>query len=680
MAEVGAIYVSVMPTTDGISKAISKEVDGGINQGSTKGEKSFASGVKKWVKGAAIATVAAAGLVAGVALKGGLDRALNIEDAQAKLKGLGHDVETVEQIMGNALASVKGTAFGLDEAATTAASAVAAGIKPGKELEKYLKLTADAATIAGTSMGEMGGIINKVTATGKVSAENMNQLAERGIPIYQWLAEEYGVTQEALADMVRKGEVDAKTYRKVIEDNIGGAALASGDTTRGAFANMMASLSRIGEGFLSGVFPKFKEGIGGITSLLEPLEEKAGDVGAAFGEWIDKAGDVWESFKETGIPELLSYLSPLNLIFESLAPNGEALGDAFADIGEALGDGLEEILPVLADLFMDIASEVGKLVAEDVLPALVTLAQDVGDALVDAAPGFADMVEAIGPLIPALVGLLGPLIPLVPALAELVATLFSSTGEESELPESIDAVTGVLLIMGGVLQWVSDLWVAVMSGITGLMKLANGEFTLDEFVSKMLSVGGPIGSVYNWVYGLGLNIGTFAAQARKNIENFASGVATNLGKVGQWFLALPGKIKGALVGAATWLVDVGKNIVQGLINGVASLAQKAVDSVLNIGANMVSGVKSFLGIESPSRVFREEVGVQIGAGLIQGIDSQKLAIDSSIQHLVDVPDVPGSRSRSGAPTVPVNQYFSQQDPVLAQRAAGREISRLLASA
>src|SRR5690606_11812549 len=143
--------------------------------------------------------------VAGLAAKGGIYRALNIEDAQAKLKGLGHDVGSVEAIMTDALAAVKGTAFGLDSAATIAASAVAAGIEPGKELEQYLRLTADAATIAGISMEEMGSIMNKVNANGRAMTENLNQLQDRGIPILQWLAEEYGVTTEAMSKMVSDG-------------------------------------------------------------------------------------------------------------------------------------------------------------------------------------------------------------------------------------------------------------------------------------------------------------------------------------------------------------------------------------------------------------------------------------------------------------------------------------------
>src|SRR5699024_5333596 len=110
----------------------------------------------------------------------------------------------------------------------------------GKDLTNYLKLTADAATIAGVSMDEMGFVMNKVQTGQQAYTEDLNMLADRGIPIFQWLQEEYGVTAEELKKMVSNGEVDAQTYFKVIEENIGGAALKSGETTRGAFKNMLA--------------------------------------------------------------------------------------------------------------------------------------------------------------------------------------------------------------------------------------------------------------------------------------------------------------------------------------------------------------------------------------------------------------------------------------------------------
>src|SRR5690625_1487963 len=114
-----------------------------------------------------VPAAAAVSALTGITLVKGFQRLTGIDTAQAKLKGLGHDAEAVEDIMTSALDSVRGTAFGMDEAATTAASAVAAGIKPGKELTRYLTLTGDAAAIAGDSMGDMGSIINKVQTSQK---------------------------------------------------------------------------------------------------------------------------------------------------------------------------------------------------------------------------------------------------------------------------------------------------------------------------------------------------------------------------------------------------------------------------------------------------------------------------------------------------------------------------------
>src|SRR5674476_8622 len=133
-------------------------------------------------RGAVVAGAAVAGLV-GTTLVKGFQRLSSIENATAKLEGLGHSAAEVQLIMDNALASVKGTAFGLDEAATIAATTVAAGIKPGQDLEKTLRLVADAATISGGSLAEMGAIFNKVAASNKIQGDVIAQLNDAGIPI-----------------------------------------------------------------------------------------------------------------------------------------------------------------------------------------------------------------------------------------------------------------------------------------------------------------------------------------------------------------------------------------------------------------------------------------------------------------------------------------------------------------
>lgn len=298
MAVVGAAQILVRPSFAGFQTAARKQMPGfGAAAGtayaggfSKKAEaatrETFGSKAARGLKTAAATTGAVVGGILGFALQRGFSRLNAIEQAQAKLRGLGHDAKSIQGIMTSALASVKGTAFGLDEAATAAASAVAAGIKPGKELTRYLKLTADAATIAGTSFKDMGTIINQVTTAGRAQTDDLNQLADRGIPIYQWLAKQYKVNTIELRKMVSAGKVDAATFRKVIEDNIGGAALESGATTQGAFKNMQASLGRVGANLLSGLFPQLRLGFVNITKALGPVEDQAKVVGAALGGFL----------------------------------------------------------------------------------------------------------------------------------------------------------------------------------------------------------------------------------------------------------------------------------------------------------------------------------------------------------------------------------------------------------
>ena len=287
----GEVFVQIGADMTGFKKALgeAKTQLGGRSGFGASVTSALGSATKLAFKGigAGIGVAAAAvGVIGGTALKKGFDRALSIEDAKATLKGLGYDAKSVGGITDSVLAAVKGTAFALDEGMTIGASALASGVKEGKDLQKYVSLIGDAATIAKVPLGDMGLIFNKVSATGKVSGEVLNQLGERGIPILQWLAKEYGVSAEKMTEMVSKGQVDAKMFRKAIESNIAGAALEAGETTRGAWANTMASLARVGAGFVEGFFPQIKAVLNDAMGTLDGIAPVIKKLGATFGEWF----------------------------------------------------------------------------------------------------------------------------------------------------------------------------------------------------------------------------------------------------------------------------------------------------------------------------------------------------------------------------------------------------------
>src|SRR5690606_14412099 len=192
--------------------------------------------------GAIESTATALGAVVTTSLFKGLGRLTAIDDAEGKLRGLGHTAESIETIMASARESVLGTAFGLGDAAGIAASAVAAGIEPGEDLTQYLKTIADTATITGSSLREIGSIINKTTTAGRVYTMEIQQLADRELPVWTWLQDAYGVTAEELRKMVSDGKIEAERFRQILEENIGGAALESGTTFRGGLKNVGAAM------------------------------------------------------------------------------------------------------------------------------------------------------------------------------------------------------------------------------------------------------------------------------------------------------------------------------------------------------------------------------------------------------------------------------------------------------
>lgn len=234
------------------------------------------------LEGALGKVAVAAAALAGPAtiVQKGWARLTSIDDARHKLMALGHEGQQIEQIMDNAMASVTGTAFGFGDAAGLAATLVAAGIEPGQQLERTLKLVADSASVAGVDLNEMGSIWGKVAATGKVSGEEMAQMLDRQIGLQTALADHYGVTAAEAAKMVSDGKVSFEDFATVMEDMVGGGAEVMGATVSASFANVGAAAGRLGAQLLGTVFqaaPDFlggvQKGLGWATNQLQSFQE-----------------------------------------------------------------------------------------------------------------------------------------------------------------------------------------------------------------------------------------------------------------------------------------------------------------------------------------------------------------------------------------------------------------------
>ena len=453
--EIANAYVALTVKAPGakreVEKALGSATGAADGAGRSIGDRLVASASKVIkVGGATLGATLAAGI--GTALWKGFSRLNAIDTARAKLTGLGNDAGSVEQIMKNALTSVRGTAFGLGDAATVAAQAVAAGIKPGRDLEAVLKTVANTAAAAGTDLGEMGSIFSKAMSQANgIQNDVLSQLADKGIPIYAALGKQLGVTAGEVFKLASSGKINFDQFAAAATAAAGTVASEMGNTVGGSWANFIASLGRIGAGLLGGVFPQIAPALQAITAAFGPLEDIAGQVGDKIGqvlapaaEWFVRAlqGKVDVSW----IGELWTTLSPVAILFRSLQPILPVVTQAFTDIGSAVGSALVPVLPALVSL----------------MNALVPL---ITTALVAALPIVVGLIQALAGamsfLAPVLVGAVTAVVDFVAANADWLSGLAIAAGVIAGVVVALNAYRAAQLIA-----------VAVTYGANGAMLLA----------------------------------------------------------------------------------------------------------------------------------------------------------------------------------------------------------------
>lgn len=325
-SNVGTAYIEILPSTDkivpGIKGALGSESSGPLAREGKRGGGILAGALGTGLKVVGGAVVGGAAATIGMAFTKGLDRYMKIETAEKKLGALGNSAEDVAKIMDGALASVKGTAFGLGDAADVAAAAVASGIKPGQQLDQTLKTVANTAAIAGTDMASMGAIFNKVAAQGKIQGDELAQLSERGVPALQWLSDELGVTAGEVSKMASQGKIDFDTFERAMRNGMApDAAVQMGDTLSGTWDNLGASLGRLGAKVMEQVGPHIKTG---MKIATDAVDQATGNVG----DFFDKLSELG-----SGAPM-------------ELGP----VGDAFGRVQSAVGDAWKVAEPIFADV------------------------------------------------------------------------------------------------------------------------------------------------------------------------------------------------------------------------------------------------------------------------------------------------------------------------------------------
>lgn len=224
----------------------------------------------------------------------------------------------------------------------------------------------------------------------------------------------------------------------------------------------------------------------------------------------------------------------------------------------------------------------------------------------------------------------------------------------------IIALGAVIIALGAVVHSVIKNWDKIAAWFKKLWDAIVGIFKAAwEAIKKVWS------TVTGWFSNLWGGIKAGAGKAWEGIKNTINkareGVQKAWGSVKGWFSNLWGNVKSGISnawgGIKDWFSNLqpvewmrgawenvgpffenlgprfyewGKNLLQGLWNGITSMVDKIVEGMKNIGRRIANGFKSILGINSPSRLFAE-YGLNITQGLVVGLDRGGAIVENATE-------------------------------------------------
>lgn len=149
--------------------------------------------------------------------------------------------------------------------------------------------------------------------------------------------------------------------------------------------------------------------------------------------------------------------------------------------------------------------------------------------------------------------------------------------------------------------------------------------------ANALSAGSQfLSNVGTFISQLPSNVGSWLSGAISAVGSFASSMASGALRAGQQFLS---NLVNTLASIPGRMVSIGSQIVQGIINGITGSIGQVGSAILGGVKDAIADVKNMLGIHSPSRLFRDQIGRNIGLGLAQGISNSQAAVMASMNDM-----------------------------------------------
>lgn len=427
--------------------------------------------------------------------------------------------------------------------------------------------------------------------------------------------------------------------------NVTGGAIAAISKLPGTVKSASASLGKAGTAFknvgdaialpFQDLTPKIAPAIGKLGGSVSEMWN-AGPGGKLTSAVTQTAGKVGESFAKVGpklaekFPTITGKVGELGKKVSAIVPKFGAVGEKIASYGGVIGDSFKPILSKAATFApaflkcMNIAGGLGIVVAGlgllqgafgDQIGQILTMVQTKGPEVIT---NFCNGITAALPNLIAqgamlLNNLLQAITANLPAIISggisIVSTLIS--GIAQQLPTLIP--TALMMIVTLVGSLLSNVGQIVDAGIDLLVGLAQGLVNaLPQLINQAPTIIGQLATA------IISNLPKILQAGIKIITILATGLVQAIPQLIGKIPAIISQIKNAFT-SVNW-GSVGMNIIKGIASGLTNAAKSLADAAANAASNALDWVKSKLGIHSPSRVFRDQVGKMMALGMGIGFE------------------------------------------------------------
>ena len=498
-------------------------------------------------------------------------------------------VETLFKDSANALMSYAGDAYKAQGISANEYMSLATSFSASllQSLEGDTDRAVEATNLAITDMSDNA---NKMGTSMEMIQNAYNGFAKANYTMLDNLKLGYGGTKEEMERLI----ADAAELSDTV------------DAQSMSFANIVEAIHVV----------QTEMGITGTTAL-EASTTISGSVGTMKAAWAD--------FLTSLADENADYQWQLDNLLESVKTVANNVYPVVEQVLWSITDMVEDVLPEIAAKIPEIISEV--------LPRVTEIAVKLVESLINGISQnqemlFTSIFDVVTYLADSFIGMLPEIVKLG---LDLIVSL--ANGIADSLPELIPTIVDVVLQIVDTLTDPSTLGNLIDAAIEIIIALADG---LIESLPKLLEKAPEI--VSNLVTAIVQNAPKLLQSAFQIVSQLVKGIINNLPQIG----ATAGKIIGTIVNGVSnlWssIKSVGSNIVSGIWAGIQGSWNTFYNNVKSFFSNIVSSVKSVLGIRSPSRVFRDQIGKQMAAGVGVGFEDEFEKVKSDIDDSLNFDD------------------------------------------